>query len=332
MDTTQVRWQKVIAPYARSDPRHSIVQMATSILPFVALFLLALWSFKISVWLILPLGVLAAGFMVRTFIIFHDCGHGSFFKSQRANDIVGFITGVLTLTPYYSWKHDHAIHHATSGDLDRRGVGDVYTMTVDEYRAAPWWKRFGYRVMRNPIALLLFGPVLVFVILQRFPQKNGRREQASVWWTDLALVCIGAALSVVFGWQAYALVQLLVILFGGSVGLWMFYVQHNFDGVYWERHARWNYLQASLRGSSFYQLPPLLNWFTGNIGFHHIHHLGARIPNYNLARAYKENPLFHVPPLTLRSSLKCLKWRLYDEASRRLVGWDTLRKYGTQGL
>jgi omega-6 fatty acid desaturase (delta-12 desaturase) len=332
MSSEPIRWQSIVARYARPDLARSLRQVADSVLPFTALFVLAVWSFHISFWLALPLCVLAAGFMMRTFIIFHDCGHGSFFASQRLNDLVGFITGVLTLTPYYSWKHDHAIHHATSGDLDRRGVGDVYTMTVREYLAAPWWKRFGYRVMRNPVAMFVFGSLLVFVVAQRIPHGTGKRERASIWWTNLALACIAVLLSLLFGWRAYLTVQLLVVLFGASVGIWLFYVQHNFEGVYWERHAQWSYFKASMQGSSFYKLPAVLNWFSGNIGFHHIHHLGARIPNYNLARAYRENPIFHVKPVTLLSSLKCLKWRLYDEASRQLVGWEILRKYRTQGL
>lgn len=331
MNNERVHWQPIIARYAVPVTARSLWQIADSVLPFVALFCLALWSFRISFWLALPLCILAAGFMIRTFIIFHDCCHGSFFKSQRANDWLGFVTGVLTFTPYYSWKHDHAIHHATSGDLDRRGVGDVYTMTVQEYLHAPWWKRFGYRVMRNPIAMFLVGSVAVFMIAQRIPLGSGRRERASVWWTNLALACIVLILSLIFGWQAYVTVQLLVVLFGASVGIWLFYVQHNFEGVYWERHSKWNYFKASMQGSSFYKLPAVLEWFSGSIGYHHIHHLGARIPNYNLAKAYRENPIFHVKPLTLLSSLKCLKWRLYDEASRRLVGWDALRNYRVQG-
>ncbi|HEY5901015.1 MAG TPA: fatty acid desaturase [Anaerolineales bacterium] len=331
MKSDKTQWQLITAKYASPDLARSLWQVADSVLPFVLFFGAALWAFRLSFWLALPLCVLAAGFMIRTFIIFHDCGHGSFFKSIRANDILGFITGVLTFTPYYSWKHDHAIHHATSGDLDRRGVGDVYTMTVREYMAAPWWKRFGYRVMRNPIAMFAFGSLLVFVVVQRIPHGTGRRERASIWWTNLALACIAALLSLIFGWQAYLVVQLLVVFFGASAGIWLFYVQHNFEGVYWERHGKWDYFKASMQGSSFYKLPAVLEWFSGSIGYHHIHHLGARIPNYNLARAYRENPIFHVKPLTLLSSLKCLKWRLYDEASCRLVGWDALRNYRAQG-
>jgi acyl-lipid omega-6 desaturase (Delta-12 desaturase) len=322
-----VSWQKIAAAYAHPNLPRSLWQTMNTLIPYFALFYISMRSVEISLWLTLPLSILTAGFMVRAFIIFHDCGHGSFFKSQQANDLLGIVTGILVFTPYYRWKHEHAIHHATSGDLDRRGVGDVYTMTVQEYLDAPWWKKFGYRVMRNPIALLLIGPLLMFVIAERIPPAKGKREIASVWWTNLALAVIIPIMGLTFGWQAYLTVQLLILFCGTSVGVWLFYVQHNYEGVYWERHSQWNYFKASMQGSSFYKLPAVLQWFSGNIGFHHIHHLGARIPNYNLPKVYRENPIFHIKPLTLLSSLKCLKWRLYDEANRRLAGWDVLKQY-----
>lgn len=327
----QIGWQKIVAQYAHTDLRKALWQVANSVLPYLALFGIAIWSVKISLWLTVPLAVLTAGFMMRTFIIFHDCGHGSFFKSQRANDGLGIATGILTFTPYYRWKHYHARHHATAGDLDRRGAGDVYTMTVREYLDAPWWKKVSYRVMRNPFAMFLIGAPLIFAIVERIPTAGGKRETASVWWTNLALAVIITVMILLFGWRDYLIVQGLVLFFGASVGVWLFYVQHNFEGVYWERHANWDYFEASLQGSSFYQLPAVLQWFSGNIGFHHIHHLGPKIPSYNLPKAYRENPLFHVKPLTLRSSLRCLKWRVYDEANRRLAGWEVLRQ-PRQGL
>jgi len=323
----KVSWQKIVSVYAHPDLRKSIWQTINTLVPYFVLFYITIRSVEISLWLTLPLSILTAGFMVRTFIIFHDCGHGSFFKSQRANELLGVVTGILTFTPYHRWKHAHAIHHATSGDLDRRGTGDVYTMTVQEYLDAPWWKKVGYRVMRNPIALLLVGPLLVFVVAERIPPAKGKREIASVWWTNLALAVIIPVMGLTFGWRNYLIAQLLVLFFGTSAGVWMFYVQHNYEGVYWERHAQWDYFQASMKGSSFYKLPAVLQWFTGNIGFHHIHHLGSKIPNYNLSKAYWENPVFHVKPLTLGSSLKCLKWRVYDEANRRLAGWEVLKQY-----
>jgi omega-6 fatty acid desaturase (delta-12 desaturase) len=330
MDATTYRenvasWQKIVERYAQPDLRRAIWQTVNSLVPYFVLFYLSLRSLEVSFWLTLPISILTAGFMVRTFIIFHDCGHGSFFKSQWANDWVGIVTGILTFTPYYRWKHYHAIHHATAGDLDRRGAGDVYTMTVQEYLAAPWWIKVGYRVMRNPLAMFLIGPMLIFVVVERIPPLKGKREISSVWWTNLALAVIVTTMMLTFGWRAYLTVQLLVLFFGTGVGVWLFYVQHNYEGVYWERHGQWDYFKASLQGSSFYKMPAVLQWFSGNIGFHHIHHLGSKIPSYNLPRAYRENPLFQVKPLTLLSSLKSLNLRVYDEANRRLAGWEALR-------
>jgi omega-6 fatty acid desaturase (delta-12 desaturase) len=332
MDVTKISegkasWQKIVSTYAQPDLRKSIWQTINTLIPFFVLFYISMRSVDVSLWLTLPLSILTAGFMIRAFIIFHDCGHGSFFKSQRANDLLGIVTGLLAFTPYYRWKHEHAIHHATCGDLDRRGVGDVYTMTVEEYLAAPWWRKLGYRVLRNPIAMLLVGPVLVFVFGERIPPAKGKREIANVWWTNLALAVIIPVMGLAFGWKNYLITQLLVLLFGTSVGVWLFYVQHNYVGVYWERHAQWNYYKACMQGSSFYKLPAVLQWFSGNIGFHHIHHLSSKIPNYNLPKAYHENAEFHIMPLTMLSSLSCLKWRLYDEANRRLTGWDVLKQY-----
>ena len=327
MHINDIHWRPVVAKYARPDLWRSIWQIVNTLIPYSILFYLSMRSLEISFWLTLPLSILTAGFMVRIFIIFHDCGHGSFFKSKMANTWLGRITGLLTFTPYYRWRHDHAIHHATAGDLDRRGKGDVYTMTVEEYLAGPWWKRFGYRIMRNPIAMFFIGSLIVFVVTQRIPPSKGKREQASVWWTNLALAIYITGMSLLFGWRAYLIVQLLVIFFGASVGIWLFYVQHNFEGVYWERRGQWDYFKASMQGSSFYKLPSVLNWFTGNIGYHHIHHLSAKIPNYNLPRAFKENQLFHVKPVTLLSSFKSMTLRLYDEKTRKLVGWSVLKRF-----
>jgi omega-6 fatty acid desaturase (delta-12 desaturase) len=323
----KIHWQPIVAKYARPDLRRSLWQAANSLVPFFALFYLSLRSLEISFWLTLPLCILTAGFMVRTFIIFHDCGHGSFFKSQKANDFLGVITGIINFTPYYKWKHDHAIHHATAGDLDRRGIGDVYTMTVREYVGSPWWKRLAYRVMRNPLAMFGVGPLAMFALVQRFPNKRmGKRELASVWWTNLAVAAMVLGMVLLFGWKAYLIVQLLVLLIGGSAGIWLFYVQHNFNPPYWEHHETWNFFKAGAEGSSFYKLPAVLQWFSGNIGFHHIHHISSKIPNYNLPVCHKENPVFHVPPITLLASLKCLRLRLYDEVTRRMVGWEALKQ------
>lgn len=328
----KLNWNAVVARYASADTRRSIWQMVNTLVPYVVLFYLSMRSMEISLWLTIPLTILTAGFMVRTFIIFHDCGHGSFFKSRAANKWVGRITGLLTFTPYYRWTHDHAIHHATAGDLDRRGTGDVYTMTVEEYLAASWWKKFGYRVMREPVFMFLFGSIIVFVFAQRVPPRGDKREQASVWWTNLSLAIMVTAACLLFGWQAYVTVQLLVMFFGATAGIWLFYVQHNFDPSYWDRHPQWQFVKAGLVGSSFYKLPKVLQWFTGNIGFHHIHHLSPKIPNYKLEECHNENPVFHVPPLTLGRSLQSLRYRLWDEKEKMLVGWNALKKYRLQSM
>jgi omega-6 fatty acid desaturase (delta-12 desaturase) len=325
-----IRWQPIVAKYAKPHLGRSLWQIANTLIPYFILWGLMIWSIQISYWITLALSIPAAGFMMRTFIIFHDCGHGSFFKSQKANDFVGRITGLLNFTPYYRWKRDHAIHHATAGDLDRRGTGDVYTMTVKEYLAAPWWKKVVYRISRNPFFMLGIGPIFVFVIYHRIPPAQGKREKASVWWTNIALVSTIALICWLIGWKAYLMVQLPILLISTSIGVWLFYVQHNFDPTYWDNHEGWEFVKAGLQGSSFYKLPLILQWFSGNIGFHHIHHLSAKIPNYNLPKCYYENSLFHVTPLTIRASLKSLSLRLYDEEQKMLVGWDGLKRYQTQ--
>ena len=326
--TEKVRWQDVVARYASPDLRRSLWMVINTLVPFFGLWVLMVLSVRVSYLLTLLLAIPTAGFMVRTFIIFHDCGHGSFFKSRRANDFMGIFTGLINFTPYYRWRREHAIHHATAGDLDRRGIGDVYTMTVKEYLEAPWWKKFGYRVFRNPLAMFLVGPLLIFVIIQRIPGPNlGRRELASVWWTNLALAVIIGLLCWLIGWQTYLLVQLPVLILGAGAGVWLFYVQHNFDPTYWERQDEWQFVKAGLDGSSFYKLPAILQWFSGNIGFHHIHHLSPKIPNYKLPQCHEENAILQVKPMTLLFSLKSLRLRLWDEERRIMVGWSALKQY-----
>jgi omega-6 fatty acid desaturase (delta-12 desaturase) len=331
MDTS--RWQQIVARYAQADLWRSLWQVVNTLIPYFALWALMLFSVHVSYWLTLLLAVPTAGFMVRTFIIFHDCGHGSFFKTNAANSLLGTITGILTFTPYFSWRRDHAIHHATAGDLDRRGVGDVKTMTVKEYLAAPWWKKVSYRIFRNPLIMFTIGSFLVFTVVNRFPRpKDGKKERASVWWTNLALALLIGLMIWLVGWKTYLLVQLPVLLLGTSAGVWLFYVQHNFDPTYWERHSKWAFVKAGFEGSSFYKLPGILQWFTGNIGFHHIHHLNPKIPNYKLPECYRENSLFHVTPMTILASLSSLRMRLYDEERRIMVGWDALKRFRQKSL
>ena len=325
-------WKQIVARYQQPSVGRSVWQIANSVLPYLGLWYLMYLCLPVSYWLILPLAVLAGGFMVRIFIIFHDCGHGSFFKSRAANDFVGFITGVLTFTPYYHWRWEHAVHHSSSGDLDRRGMGDVWTLTVREYLESSRWKRFAYRLARNPLVLFVFAPVFLFLIWQRMPKTEANlRERMSVYWTNLVLLLIAGGMSYAFGFKAYVLIQLIVMAVGGSVGVWMFYVQHQFEGVYWERNQKWDYVTAALQGSSFYKLPRVLQWFSGNIGFHHIHHLSSRIPNYNLEKCHYAEPLFLVvKPVTLFGSLKSFTFRLWDEQRRRLVGFGYLRTVRAQ--
>lgn len=322
------RWKQVVARYQQPSVGRALWQVANSLLPYLALWFLMYRAAAVSYWLTVPLVLLAGGFLVRLFIIFHDCGHGSFFKSRAANDILGSITGLLCFTPYYQWRWEHAVHHASAGDLDRRGTGDVWTLTVQEYLAASRGKRFAYRLARNPVILFLLAPLFLFLVLQRIPNlKAGRRERLSVYGTNLALVVLVAGMSWVLGLGTYLLLQLGVVAVAGSAGVWLFYVQHQFEDVYWERGEQWDYTKAALEGSSYYKLPRILQWFSGNIGFHHVHHLSPRIPNYHLEKCHEAEPLFQaVKPVTLLASLKSFSFRLWDERRRKMVGYRALRR------
>lgn len=327
-----VDWRAAVARYQTPSISKSAWQLVTSIVPYMVLWVLMWLSLRYSYWLMLVLAVPAAGFMMRIFIIFHDCGHGSFFKSKRLNNFWGIITGVLSFTPYYAWRHNHAVHHATAGDLDRRGVGDVLTVTVREYLAMPWYQKLWYRIFRNPLVMFTIGATFVFAIFSRFPSKaGGKLERESVWWTNLALLGLAAGISALIGVKAYLMIQIPVLVIAATVGVWLFYVQHNFDGTYWARREEWDFLSAALKGSSYYQLPKVLQWFSGNIGFHHIHHLSPRIPNYLLEKCHRENEIFQIRPLTLQRSLKSLFYRLWDEDTQRMVGFRVLRRRAQTG-
>lgn len=322
-------WKDVVLKYQRPSRARATWQLVNSVGGYVATWALMFWSLSVSLWLTAALTVLAGGFLVRIFIIFHDCGHGCFYPSRRANDVVGFLTGMLTFTPYHLWRHEHAVHHGSAADLDRRGVGDVPTMTVDEYLAASRWRRFCYRVVRNPVVLFGIGPLLMFLLKHRLPLSRGAspRDRRSVHWTNLAILGMAVGMSLVFGLLPYLAIQVGVMAVAGAVGTWLFYVQHQFEGVYWERKGEWDFVEAALKGSSFYKLPRVLQWFSGNIGFHHIHHLSPRIPNYNLERCHNSEPLFQsVPAITFLASLRSLAFRLWDERGHRLVGFDHLRR------
>lgn len=321
-------WKAIVTKCQQPSRWRASWQIVDTLGSYAVLWALMYWSLGVSWLLTAPLACLTGLLLVRIFIIFHDCGHGSFFASRRANAFWGFVTGLLTFTPYYHWRGEHAIHHGTTGDLGRRGVGDVWTMTVQEYLEASRWKRFSYRLARNPFVLLGIAPLVLFLGLQRVPRRGAdRRERRSVWVMNAAILLMAAAMSAVFGIVAYLLLQLTVLAIAGAGGVWLFYLQHQFEDAYWERGPDWDYTAAALQGSSFLRLPRVLQWFSGNIGFHHIHHLSPRTPNYNLARCHRSHPVFaQVRPMTLLGGVKSLGLKLWDESAKKLVGFRSLRK------
>ena len=319
----QAPWLKTLRPYGRADRRKAVAQIVNTLLPYVALWGVMIVTMRLGLPYIVTLAVvvIAAGFLVRTFILFHDCCHGSFFASRRANRIFGYVTGILTFTPFDQWRYSHATHHATAANLDRRGTGDVWTMTLTEFRTAPWVKRLAYRVFRHPLVMLGLGPLLSFVISQRFAPKGAtKRGRYSVVLTNVVLLLILVVAWATIGLRTYLLIQLPVILIAAMLGIWLFYIQHQYPHVYWTREETWDPIRAAMEGSSYYKLPKALQWISGNIGLHHIHHLRPTIPNYNLQACYDAVPEVQaVKPLTLADSLRCLGLALYDEERRRLV-------------
>ncbi len=322
--------RKELMPYARPDWKKASGQLINTLLPYAALWALLIYMVNngYSLLIISPFIVLASLFLLRIFIFFHDCAHGCFFNSQRANTIVGYITGILTFTPFAYWQKNHLIHHGTYADLDRRGIGDIWTMTVEEYCSSSKLKRIGYRLYRNPLIFLLIGPGYTFLLAQRFMHGwEDRNVRHSAAYTNLAIALILLVSYYTIGIKTYLKIQIPVMLIAGALGVWLFYVQHQFEGVYWARHADWDPLKAALEGSSFYKLPKLLQWFTGNIGLHHIHHVLPRIPNYYLQKCFDEvDFLQQVKPLTIKRSLKSLRLNLWDEKQQKLVGFRALKK------
>ena len=316
-------WVPRLARYRQPDDRRAILEVAITAIPFAALWALMALSVSISYWLTLLLAVPTAGFMVRLFMIQHDCGHGAMFTSRRANLWVGRVIGVLTLTPYDFWRQSHALHHASSGNLDRRGIGDIDTLTVREYQARGRWGRLLYRIYRHPIVIFGIGPAYLFIFQQRLPfgaMKSGAMPWQSTMLTNAAIVALSVALILVVGFGTFLAVQLPVIGIGASVGVWLFYVQHQFERTSWERDPTWTHANAALHGSSFYDLPRPLMWMTGNIGIHHLHHLCSRIPFYRLPEVLTDHPeLRNIGRITLWESLKCVRLTLWDEEHKRLV-------------
>jgi omega-6 fatty acid desaturase (delta-12 desaturase) len=328
VETVKTAWYRSAAKYGRSNLRKSLWQLLDTFIPYCVMWALMLHTVQrgYPYWITLALAVVAAGFMVRIFILFHDCCHGSFFTSRRANTILGYVSGIVTFTPFEDWRYAHNLHHATAGDLDRRGVGAIRTMTKEEYLAAPTRKRLAYRIYRNPFVLFGPGAALLFLFFQRFSSKGaGKRERNSVVFTNLALLLVAGAATWTIGLQTYLLIQLPIIVIGGSLGLWLFYIQHQFENAYWARHESWDPMKVALEGSSYFKLPKILQWFSGNIGLHHIHHVRPSIPNYNLQQCYDEIPGFQaVRAITLRTSFRSLRLGLYDAKKQTMISFRSL--------
>lgn len=323
----QAQLKKSVAAFAKSDTKASILQLINTIPPFFLIWFLGYQSLSVSIWLTLPILVIASGFVVRIFIIFHDCTHGSFFKNGKANRIVGTITGVITLFAFEKWKRSHAIHHATSSNLDKRGTGDVWVMTVDEYVNASFWGRLAYRLYRNPIVMFGLGPFYLFLLSNRFNRKGAKRkERLNTYLINASVAVIYGLLIWAIGWQAFLIIQLPITFMAGSMGIWLFYVQHQFEDSYFENEDEWDFVKAAVDGSSYYKLPKVIQWLTGSIGFHHVHHLSPRVPNYHLEKAHESTPpLQQATTITLASSLKSIRFRLYDEANKSFVSFKEVK-------
>jgi omega-6 fatty acid desaturase (delta-12 desaturase) len=317
-----------VGPYAQPNLGRSILGLATSVVPFLALWVAMYFSLQVSYFLVLALAIPAAGFLLRTYILFHDCAHGSFLPGRRANFWLGSTLGLLVFTPFARWRYEHAVHHATAGDLDRRFVGDVPTYTVAEYKAWKWPTRVAYRLYRSPAVMFGLGPIYAMLLEPRWAVPSAApRIKRSVWATNLAIALIVGGLCLLIGWRDFLLVEAPFVFLAGGSGIWLFYVQHQFDDTYWKRTPEWSYEDAALRGSSYLKLPKILQFFTGNIGLHHVHHLSAKIPNYNLQRAHDSIPILQrVPKLSFLDGLRATRLKLWDEDSARMVTWRDLRR------
>lgn len=322
------KWKKIVANFEKPNTKRAIWQLVNSLGAYIATWVAMFFVWKINPWFTIPLVILAGGLQVRIFIIFHDCTHNSFFKNQKLNRWLGYFCGLLVFTPFKQWKWEHSIHHATAGDLDRRGVGDVPTLTIEEYLKLPKRGRIVYRLVRNPFVLFVLAPIYLFVIRERLPVANASPDtKRAVWHTNLGIAIMLTIGCLIFGVGPFLLLQLTAMGIAASAGVWLFYIQHQFEGVYWERHEHWEYTAAALEGSSYYKLPKILQWFSGNIGFHHIHHLSSKIPNYFLEECHYSHPAFQeIKPVTIMTSLKSFSFRLWDESEKALVGWKRMRE------
>ncbi|PRD45632.1 fatty acid desaturase [Phyllobacterium phragmitis] len=322
-------WLKILANYRQPHRGRSAFELAVTIIPFAAFWALSGVAVHYGFWWGLLLTIPAAGFLLRLFMIQHDCGHGSFFAHRPTDDWIGRALGVLTLTPYDYWKRAHAIHHASAGNLDERGVGDITTLTVSEYRALSRWGRFQYRLYRNPIVMFVIGPVWVFLLKQRLPfgmMRSGVKPWISTMATNLAIIVLAAGLIWMIGVVPFLLVHLPIVLLASAAGIWLFYVQHQFEDTQWSEGAEWQFQQSALHGSSFYDLPGALQWLTGNIGIHHVHHLSSRVPYYRLPEVLRDYPeLRDIGRITILESLRCVKLVLWDERDKRLISFREAR-------
>lgn len=323
----QLALRKAVAPFEGSSTKDSIKQLINTIPPFFLSWYAAYLSLGVSYWLTLLCAVITSGFVIRIFIIFHDCCHQSFLKSKKWNKILGTISGIITLFPYEKWKREHSIHHATSSNLNKRGTGDIWILTVDEYIASSFWQRFVYRMYRNPVVMFGIGPFYLFLISNRFNRKGARgKERTNTYFINLSVLFIYGLLAWSIGWQNFLLVQAPIVFIAGALGIWLFYVQHQFEDSYFEDEEQWDYIKAAIDGSSYYKLPKVLQWITGNIGFHHVHHLSPKVPNYNLEKVHEASmPLQAATTITISSSLRALRFRLWDSENKTFVSFKEIK-------
>ena len=326
-------WIKILASYRQPSLRRSLWELFASFGPFALLWVAAGISTSISYWLTLPLCLAAAGFLIRLFMILHDCAHGAFFTSRRANIWMGRFIGVLTLTPFDLWKRSHLVHHATHGNLDKRGVGDILTLTVNEYKARSRLGRLTYRLYRHPAILFGLGPIFIFMVHHRLPigvTRTGSKYWISAMATNIGIGTLLISGSLAFGWQAFLIPYLLIASLSAIIGVWLFYVQHQFETTVWDDTGNWQLHDAALHGSSYYKLPLPLQWMTANIGIHHVHHLYSRIPFYRLPEILYDHPsLAKVGRVTLSASLRTTRLKLWDPQNRRLVTFKTANAIST---
>ena len=334
-NSSKPAWVSIVSQYQKPQTSKSLFQVATTLIPYLILWYLMYRSLEVGYWLTLLLAIPTALFVVRLFVLQHDCGHGSFFKSQKMNDWTGMMCSVFTFVPYHYWRRTHAIHHSATGDLETRGIGDFYTLTVNEYLGKSRWGRLKYRLYRNPISMFLIGPTYVFLIAYRFDflgRKDWKKERRGLFWTNIALLAVVVIMSLLIGFKDYALVQLPITFIATGLGSWFFFVQHNYEDAYWAKKPEWDYTTAALEGSSYYKLPRILQWFTGSIGFHHIHHLSPKIPNYLLEQCHNENPMFQTPvTLTLLTGFQTTGLSLWDEDNKKLINFRQLKKLQQAG-